>query len=407
MADAHPILIIGGGIGGLAAAVALRRVGIPALVFEQAPALEEVGAGVSLWPNAVRALGSLGLADTVLAGHRGLERIVIFRGDGAPLITLDGGGGAGAAAVCVHRAHLQRILAEAVPADVLHLDRRLTGFDAGGGGVTARFHDGSSVRGRALIGCDGIRSVVRARLHGDGPPRARGYAIWRGAIQVELPASLEGQATEWWGPGLRFGILPGEPGRVYWYATRTVAGHGASRRAAARAVPAPDWFDGWAPPVPDLVALGARTGAVRTDAEDRHVPRQWGRGRVTLLGDAAHPMTPNMGQGACTALEDAVVLAGWLKNAGPDGDPEAALRRYERARRRRTHRIVTRSRWVGRLAQLESPAVVAARDALIRLVPSAPLRPFQRWVYGWRPTPYSSCMTPPQSAVGPTQQETP
>jgi 2-polyprenyl-6-methoxyphenol hydroxylase-like FAD-dependent oxidoreductase len=387
MTDESPILVIGGGIGGLAAAVALRRAGIRVLVFEQAPALEEVGAGVSLWPNAVRALEALGLDGAVLAGHRGLERIVIFRSDGAPLLTLDGGGRPGARAACVHRAHLQGVLAAALPADTLRLGRRLVGFEADPRGVTARFDDGSTARGSALIGCDGIRSVVRARLHEDGPPRARGYTIWRGASEVELPEGLGGQATEWWGPGLRFGILPGEPGRVYWYATRTGNGHGAPVREPVPGVPSPDWFAGWASPVPELVGLGGRDGAVRTEAEDRGVPRHWGRGRATLLGDAAHAMTPNMGQGACTALEDAVVLAGCLSElrAAGDPDPSHGLRRYERLRRPRTHRIVTQSRWIGRFAQLERPGAVAVRDALIRMVPSAPLRPFQRRIYDWRP----------------------
>lgn len=371
------VLIAGGGIGGLSAAVALQRAGVPVEVFEQAPRLEEVGAGVSLWPNAMRALASLGLGDAVLGDHTAIESIVIRRADGVPLLRLLEPGRYPEPGICVHRAHLQGTLAAALPVDRLHLDRRLVDFRPDGSGVSATFHDGSTARGALLIGCDGIDSTVRARLHGDSPPRSRGYEIWRAVADFELEPPLLHQSTEWWGAGRRFGILPGEPGRVYWYAThttpRSTAGDGGSRVETL--------FHGWPSPVPDLIDGTDPRRRVRTEAQDRPVPRVWGSGRVTLLGDAAHPMTPNMGQGACTAIEDAVVLARCIASVGSS---PPALRRYERLRSPRTRWIVRQSHRIGRVGQFTNPALVAIRDRVMRLIPERLANIPQRrlYVYG-------------------------
>jgi 2-polyprenyl-6-methoxyphenol hydroxylase-like FAD-dependent oxidoreductase len=378
MSSSRQVLVIGGGIGGLAAAVALGRAGVPVRVFEQAPALHEVGAGVSLWPNAMRALASLGLGRSVLGDHVPIERIVIRRRDDTPLIRLREPGRYPEPGICVHRSHLQRTLVAAVPADRLRLDRRLVGIRSDGAGVAAEFDDGSSASGALLIGCDGLNSAVRARLHGAAPARYRGYEIWRGVAEVGLPADLLRQSTEWWGSGQRFGILPGEPGRVYWYATHTTAMRGGGDDQDEGRLGA--LFAGWPWPVPELIGAGVSSGVARTLAEDRPVPARWGAGPVTLLGDAAHPMTPNMGQGACTAIEDAVVLARCLAERGVT---PAALRRYESLRAPRTRWILRQSRRIGRLGQLEKPALVAVRDRVMRLVPEALIRPAQRRVYGY------------------------
>jgi 2-polyprenyl-6-methoxyphenol hydroxylase-like FAD-dependent oxidoreductase len=371
------ILIVGGGIGGLAAAVALRRVGVAARVFERADELREVGAGVSLWPNAMRALRDLGLTGAVRDGHPALASIAIYRADGAPLLRLGDSARHGLPAICVHRAQLQGVLAAAIPASHLRLGRTAVNFEEDAGGVTVHFEGGPPARGRVLLGCDGIRSVIRARLHGESEPRYRGYEIWRGVADFALPRAMRPQATEWWAPGMRFGLLPGEGDRIYWYATHT------ARNPRGTASPDRDRLESlflrWGSPVPEIIAATGEEDLVRTQAEDR--PVRWGRGPVTLGGDAAHPMTPNMGQGACTALEDAVVLADCIRRGG--SRPEA-LREYERLRNRRARWIVRQSRRIGWLAQLEAPAAVELRNRLMRLVPDRLARGLQHRVYGYR-----------------------
>jgi 2-polyprenyl-6-methoxyphenol hydroxylase-like FAD-dependent oxidoreductase len=380
MAARLPVLIAGGGIGGLTAAIALERAGIPVRVYEQAPALDEVGAGVSLWPNAVRALDRLGLAGPVVRDHQAMARIVIRRWDDVPLLRITQPGRYPEPAVCVHRSHLQKTLAGATHADTLVLGRRVTAVHCDDDGVDVRFHDGCSARGSLLIGCDGIRSAVRASLDGRREPHGRGYDIWRGVSSFELPPDLLGQSTEWWGAGRRFGILPGPPGTVFWYATRTRPPGGGNQEQARESGPPARLFVGWPPPVSALMATAAPPGPVLTLAEDLSEARAWGRGPVTLLGDAAHAMTPNMGQGACTAIEDAVVLARCLAAAGP---VPVALRRYERLRIARTRWIVRRSRRIGYLGQVTGPWLVAARDRLMQWTPEAALRPSLHRVYGY------------------------
>lgn len=379
------VLICGGGIGGLTAAAALQQEGIPVRVFEQAPELREVGAGVSLWPNAMRALSLLGLFRAVLGEHVPIERILVQRRDGRVLLRLTDAGGYQEPGICVHRAYLQRVLAERVPPDRLNLGRRLVDFQSDGASVTAVFQDGSRARGPLLIGSDGIHSIVRARLHGAAPARYRGYEIWRAMSEFDLPHHLLGQSTEWWGPGRRFGVLPGEPGRVFWYATHTTASGATSDdgihdygedRARLRTL-----FADWPPVVRQLIDAPGGSDLVRTRAHDRWVPPTWGAGPVTLLGDAAHAMTPNMGQGACTAIEDAVVLARCLARHGLTSE---ALRRYEEARAPRTRWMVRQSRRIGRLGQLTNPLLVAIRDALMRRIPEWLTGPVERRAYAFQ-----------------------
>lgn len=370
------VLIVGAGIGGLAAAIALRQVGIGATIFEQAPVLEEVGAGVSLWPNATRVLRRLGLFEAVAEGHEPMAEIVVRRVHGPVLLRLEGVGGWEAPAICVHRAHLQRVLVEHVPAHRLHLGRRLVRIERGGGLVRGVFEDGSSASGTLLLGCDGIHSIVRGLLHGSSPAHYRGYQIWRGVSHVPLDESFLGRSTEWWGPGKRFGLLPGGPERLFWYATHTRRDDGIPSEPQLPLLR--ELFGGWPDPVMEIMEGSPGGRVIRTQATDRSVA--YGRGRITLLGDAAHPMTPNLGQGACTTLEDALALARVLSDEGLTPN---ALRRYEGIRRPRTRGIVRQSRRIGEVAQLSHPLLTRPRDRLMQVLPGSMVKRAERGIYGY------------------------
>jgi len=383
VSKAGEVLVAGAGIGGLTAALALQKKGVPFRVFEQARELREVGAGVSLWPNAMRVFRRLGLLQEV-KGHRvPLERIVLFRTDGTEILRLQEPGRYPEPALCLHRAELQELLLSRVPEDRVHTGRRVVGFQVQETGVKVDLEDGEATAGALLVGCDGIHSAVRKQLHGSAPPVYRGYEIWRGVADLELSPDLVGQATEWWGPGRRFGLLPGAPGRVYWYGTRSgpssrqAEGPDRNRTGLSRLRTA---FAGWPPPVEHIVR-GAGEEVVRTEAADRPVPRRWGRGPVTLLGDAAHPMTPNMGQGSCAAIEDALTL---VRCIGEQGIGPQALRRYEELRQRRTRWIVHLSRHIGRLGQLRLPLAAAGRDRVLGVLPTWPVEKGQEKIYGYR-----------------------
>jgi len=268
---------------------------------------------------------------------------------------------AGAVCVIMHRAELQSILLTALGRNAVSLNAHCVGVQHDDDGVEAQFGDGRRVRGDLLVGADGLHSVVRATLHGARPPRYSGYTAWRAVVQFEtsrLRASASG------GYGRRFGIVPMSRNRVYWFATENAAegGRNANEKAAVM-----ELFGRWHSPIPSLIDATPEQDVLRNDIYDRPVRRSWGDGRITLLGDAAHPMTPNLGQGACQALEDAVVLSRCLATRS---DVAAALRSYEQQRIPRANELVNRSRQVGAIGQLESRVAVRLRDAFFsRLSP--------------------------------------
>jgi 2-polyprenyl-6-methoxyphenol hydroxylase-like FAD-dependent oxidoreductase len=352
-------LVVGGGIGGLAAGLALQRVAIEVLVLEQAPRLEAVGAGLGLAANAMQALDRLGIGDTVRARGLATGRLVACRPDGKPLIDLrlDGREMLG-----VHRADLQEVMAAEL-GDALRLGAACVVFrDDGGIGVT--LEGGEEVGGDLLVGADGLRSRTRAWLLDDGPPMYAGYMGWRAVAELESEW-LRGRMTETWGRGVRFGLIPIGRGRVYWFVSES------RYEPEAPVVPARKaelsrFVEGWHEPIQAAVAATPEDAITGTGIYWRKPVQTWGRGRVTLLGDAAHPMTPDLSQGAAQALEDAVVLAASLRAAD---DPVTGLRTYEDARRKRTAQIVRRSHQAGGLAQASSGLGARVRDLLMGSLP--------------------------------------
>ncbi|MGY0233835.1 FAD-dependent monooxygenase [Longispora urticae] len=342
---ARRVIVAGGGIGGLAAAVALTRRGLDVTVVERADGIRELGAGITIQINGMRALDRLGVADAVAARGSLIARAGIrtWRGDVLSADPLDRlAAEYGAPCVGVHRGRLQAALLAAVPAGVVRLGAAVADVDATADGVTVRLDDGTELRGDVLVGADGLHSTVRARLHGAAAPDYAGYTIWR-AVCPTPPGLGADEIGVYWGPSCRFGFVPISATETYWYATQVQP-----YDADAEPDPLPGLrarHRDWADPVPALLAATDPAAVFRTRITDREPLDRWGRGRVTLLGDAAHPMTPNLGQGCCQALEDAVTLADVLAGAP---DPAAALRRYEDLRAPRTARIVRMARDLGR-----------------------------------------------------------
>jgi 2-polyprenyl-6-methoxyphenol hydroxylase-like FAD-dependent oxidoreductase len=355
-------IVAGGGIGGLAAALALHRAGIGVTVYEQAPAFSEIGAGVSLWPNATRVLHSLGVLESLIARGEPVTRFNLLRPGGQPIASISMAGFP-TPALCIHRAELHRILREQLPEACLVPGQRVESFAQDKAGVSVKFLSGLEARADGLIAADGINSAVRAQLHGSSDARFRGYTIWRGIAPVTR-AAPKGHISETWGAGCRFGIMPMGMGRVCWYATRNSEparpDAPGGRRAEVGAL-----FKRWHDPIPSLIEATDPSDIIKHDARDRRPIRKWGEGRVTLLGDAAHPITPNVGQGACLAIEDGACVAKALMG---EADVGPAFRAYEATRAPRTARIARQARWIGEIGQWESPLVVRARDLVTRLV---------------------------------------
>lgn len=358
-------IIIGGGIGGLTAAIALRRAGVEAVVFERAGEMREIGAGISVWTNAVKALAKIGLSDAVRAGGREEIGGSIRTARGRKLVELpvDALEERFGPSVVTTRPELQGMLLSALSKDTVRLDAEFTGFRQEASGVTAVFADGRQEDGDLLVGADGLNSTVRARLFGDERPRYAGFTAWRGLTHAE--SVPEDGGFEAWGRGEVFGVVPLGGGRFYWFATKN-APEGIGDAPAGRKAELLERFGSWAEPVPSIVRATEEGAILRHDVYDRDPLARWGESRVTLLGDAAHPMTPNLGQGACQAIEDAVVLAECVVR---EEGVSTALKLYEERRRNRTAMIVRRSRAFGKIEQTENPLLCALRNAMVGLVP--------------------------------------
>ncbi len=336
-------------------------------MFEKAGRIKEAGAGVALWANATKVLGGLGLYEAVaeLGAEIGGE---VRNRRGEKLFALPAEGlrsRFGSANLALHRADLQKILYDALPDGTVRLNSELVGLKHEPEGVVARFSDGREEGGDLLVGSDGLHSVVRGEVLGGAPPRYAGFTAWRGIIEDAEGVVREGAGLNVWGCGTEFGLSSLGRGRAYWYATAN-APEGASGVSAGRKKEVLGHLRGYYGPLRAVVEATKEENILQTDLYDRGPARRWGAGRVTLLGDAAHPMTPSLGQGACQAIEDAAVLADSLRGSG---SVAARLRRYERRRAGRTASVVRRSRRMGRIMQTENPLACGLRDAVASKMP--------------------------------------
>jgi 2-polyprenyl-6-methoxyphenol hydroxylase-like FAD-dependent oxidoreductase len=363
----HPprVIVIGAGIGGLSAAIALSRAGLDVQVYERVAELASVGAGISLWKNALVALERLGVYQAIRALGVPGANAGLRTWDGSLLV--DAGSTQlqdrfGEFVIVVHRAALQQVLLDATGPGCVHLGHACAAIDEDASGVTVRFANGETTRGDAVIGADGLHSVVRAHLHGDQRPSYRGYTAWRGVVPFDHERLRVGES---WGPGRRFGQMPMAGGQVYWFATANVPE--GERSPDGEKADLLRRFRGWHDPIEALIAATPDAAILRNDMYDRSPLGRWGRGRLTLLGDAAHPMTPNLGQGGCQAIEDAVVLGAAIASAAADRVPDA-LRAYEDQRVRRTANLINASRRIGVVGQLSNPLLVSLRNAAVKAV---------------------------------------
>lgn len=368
-------IIIGGGIGGVTTAIALQRAGFEVDLYEQAPELREVGSGLPLWSNALYALRNIGLAETIrtMGAHVSAGSVTTWRGQRLVsleqeelLKRLD------TISIVVHRAELLAALLNAFDTSRVHLGATCVGFTQDEQGVCARFADGSEARGDLLIGADGYHSVIRTQLFGPTKPHYAGYVCWRGIAHIDRP-DLETWA---WGQGHQFGIVPMSKDRAYWFAQcYSPEGRGllpGGKQQELRAM-----FKDWHDPIPAVIEATDENAILRNDVYEGVPLRHWSVGRVTLLGDAAHTMSPNLGQGACLAIEDAVVLANSLKKAP---DIVTGLKRYEQLRKRRTYTIRRLARLIGQTVQRRTPIVTVPRNAIVRRTPVRVLLMLYMWM---------------------------
>jgi 2-polyprenyl-6-methoxyphenol hydroxylase-like FAD-dependent oxidoreductase len=351
------VVIVGGGIGGLSAAIALRQRGHDVVVLERAPRIDPVGAGITLFANAMRALDRLDVREAIATRGAPTTWSAILTREGreltqVPRDLLEG-------TVAVHRADLQAGLAAA--GGQVRLGVEVTAVEDGDDGVVVRGTDESEESGDMLVGADGLSSVAR-RAIADVRPRYAGYTAWRGVCPVPVEA---GRVTESWGVGERFGLVDIGRGRTYWFATKN-APEGEPDEPGGRKAEIRRRFSGWHEPIAAVVEAADESAILRNDVYYLEPLPRWSDGRVVLVGDAAHATTPGVGQGAAQAIEDAVVLADRLVRRD---ELATALADYESIRRPRAEAVLKMSRRADKAAQLANPLGWRLRNAIVRRLP--------------------------------------
>ncbi|MBB3049546.1 2-polyprenyl-6-methoxyphenol hydroxylase-like FAD-dependent oxidoreductase [Prauserella isguenensis] len=369
---AEHAVVVGGGIAGLATAAALRRRSWQVTVLERKPSISEVGAGITLWPNALRALDALGLGERIRrlglvqasGGIRDSRGRWLTRTDTDALAARFGDG-----IVIVERGELLTTLREACRDVRIRTSAEVRAVDADGADPDKAviLGNGESVRGDVVIGADGVGSAVRGSLWPRARVRSTGMLAARFIGRLADPGDVEG--GESWGRGDYAGLAPLPDGRLYVFLVVPVASGVPS--GPGEALP---WlrhrFSSWHDPLPRLLASVEPSQLLINELADLAPLRTLVHGRTVLVGDAAHAMTPNLGQGACQALEDSVELASALA-AGADRDPAQRLRVYDRRRLHRVHRLARRSRSAGRAAGMRGRITTTVRNALVGAVPEA------------------------------------
>lgn len=352
------IAIIGGGIGGLTAAVALHRRGIPADVYEQSPKITEIGAGVALTPNAMKAYRALGMESKIAAIGYDAEYQVVRSWNNGSVISRVPRRGAysrtfGAPYLTMHRADLIDVLHRELPDQAIHLGARCVAVETNDNGARARFADGREIEADIIVGADGIHSAVRKSLFGAGAPRFTGCACWRGLVPLDAfpPGIVSTDGTMYMGPRshiIYYLVRGGE--LVNFVAHFDSDWTGESWTEECDRAEVIEAYAGWYPPL--LRLLGSAERYYKWALYDRDPLDRWSKGRATLLGDSAHAMLPYIGQGACMAIEDGYVLAATIAQM-PDA-PAEALRHYERLRLPRTRSAVLEARARGTEMHLTS-----------------------------------------------------
>ncbi len=373
------ITIIGGGITGLSTALALHQAGHEVSVYEKAPAIQPVGAGIWMAPNAMKVLNWLGVGEQVKASAAILKMAEITDRKLRPLRSdqsIAGGEHEHQRIVSIHRAHLQGHLYEALPKEIIHLGHAYQRHEVLGEKVRV-YLEGleAPIETDLLLGADGLNSAVRRALFPDSELRYSGQTCWRGVAPFHLDEQWDSTCREAWGPGLRFGFSDIGNGKVYWFAVAK-APQSQTDPQEQRQQMLLKKFSPFAPLITDLIAATPTEAILRHDLSDLKRIASWSKGPVGLLGDAAHATTPNMGQGAAQGIEDAYAFAQAMSEFP---DPVEALQQFEQRRRPKVDRVVNTSWQIGQVAH--HPIGQPVARLAMRLTPTKVLNQQMKSLY--------------------------
>lgn len=371
------IIINGGGICGLTTAIAIQDF-FDIEIYEAASEFKTVGAGLVLSSNALKALQAIGIVEDVIKAGNIIDRFYIKSAEGTKLSEVNSqklGTGVGeVGTVAIHRAELHQVLLSRLNKNVrLFTNKKATAFEKKDKTVTVQFQDGNTATGDYLLACDGIHSPIRRQLLPDSTIRYAGYTCWRGVLNHNLKDLNTSIATETWGKEGRFGVVPLTNNRIYWFACIN------SKTAKNRLFEAfkiehlQENFEKYHFPIPQSLNLTTQNDVFWDDITDLQPLKQLAFDNILLMGDAGHATTPNMGQGACQAIEDAVVLRNCIRQFSTDSSEkiERSFKAFENKRLPRTTKIVNTSWTFGKAAQFTNSVAISLRNFAVKMTPES------------------------------------
>jgi len=356
--------IIGAGIGGLTTALTLKQKGLHINIFESSAEIKPVGAGIILANNAMQVFQKLGIQDKIEKAGNKISYMKITDANLTKISVVDLAEYEkkyGVHNIAIHRGALQKILANEIGYDNINLSKRLSKIEKADL-FKLTFEDNTTIESKLVIGADGIKSAVRNQLFGEGILRNANQKCWRGICEIDLPQKYLNELNEAWGKGKRFGFVNIGDKKVYWYALTN------SKNVKTEQVNLTEMFKEFHNDILNIISATKKEQIIVSDIIDLKPIDKWQNENVCLIGDAAHATTPNLGQGACQAIEDAYVL-GKLLDSGIT--IENTFKEYENARRKKAHMIVNTSWTVGKMAHIENRFGIWLRNFIMKNLPKS------------------------------------
>ena len=356
--------IIGAGIGGLTTAIALEKKGIKTRIFEQSSELKPVGAGIVLANNAMQVYDKLGLRKKIEKHGHPVSSMCITNSNLKPLsvVSVNYKHKPHIQSICIHRGDLQRILLEELQSSSILLNHKLNSIEKIQQNYSLIFENSPPIKSSIILGADGINSKVRQLTLPKNTIRKANQICWRGIADFTLPNKFNNQFTEAWGKSGRFGFVSIAENKVYWYAVKSFS---ASEESSLNNLD--DYSINFSPLVSEIISATDKQKINISEISDLKPTISWFKGSICLIGDAAHATTPNLGQGACQAIEDAFVLAECLAKY----EVNQAFLEYQKMRIDKAHSIVKTSWIIGKIAHLNNPLLITLRNQILELTPES------------------------------------
>lgn len=358
--------IIGAGIGGLTMAIALEQKGFKTRVFEQTENIKPIGAGIILANNAMQVYKALRLHKIIEEKGNHISSLNITKPDLIPLSKVNLSAFEhkfGVKNIAIHRAVLQQILIDQLSSSSLKLNYKLEKITKNSNGHTLEFKTGQTIQSSTLIAVDGLNSIVRQLLFTKTNIRNAQQICWRGITDYSLPLKYQNELNEAWGKSNRFGFVQIAKNKVYWYALKSFK----KNKEEINSNNIKNHFSLYSSIIQEIISSTNKKQIHTAEISDLKPIKRWYKENVCLIGDAAHAMTPNMGQGACQAIEDAFILSECLSKY----QNNIALKKFQKLRIKKAHQVVKKSWMIGKIAHLSNPFLISIRNQIIKLTPES------------------------------------